>query len=70
MKVTITLRDLPDGTVNIAFKQHGARRPGGAGAEGMANSIVKGLKMARDYQTKHAAGDTPPAVADAQAVIA
>lgn len=58
MRVNITIRDLPNGEVDVKVKSHGGKRPGGAGAESLANSIIKAIAMTKRAQ--QSLKDMPP----------
>lgn len=71
MRVNITIRDLPRGGIDYEVKCHGGKRPGGHGAEAIANSIIKAIVAYKAVATKLAedekAKSQQPAVAEAVA---
>jgi hypothetical protein len=52
VRVNIVIRDLPNGKVDVSVKCHGAKRPGGEGAEQMANSIIEATRLFRAAHEK------------------
>ena len=63
MRANIVIRDLPGGGIDYTVKTHGSRRPGGHGAEAMANSIIKAIVAYKAVAKQMAVAEaTPPAV--------